>query len=54
VEVAAQEVACWDAEPTLDMHEEDDGLAHPLRQELLTRRWPPADLRLGPYQPAVR
>jgi hypothetical protein len=38
----------------LDVHEEDDGLAGPLRRELLARRRPQADLRLGPQQPAVR
>jgi hypothetical protein len=48
MEEAAQEVARRDAEPALDMHEEDDGHAGPLCQELLARRRPPADLRLGP------
>jgi hypothetical protein len=48
VEEAAQEVTRRDAEPALDMREEDDGLASPLRRELLARRWPPANLRLGP------
>jgi hypothetical protein len=31
----------------LDMREEDDGLASPLRRELLACRRPQADLRLG-------
>jgi hypothetical protein len=35
VEESAQEVTSRDAEPTLDVREEDDGLAGPLRQELL-------------------
>jgi hypothetical protein len=53
VEEATQEVARRDAESALDMREEDDGLAGPLRRELLTRRRPTTDLRLGPQQPAV-
>jgi hypothetical protein len=48
VEEAAQQVARRDAEPALNMGEEDDGLAGPLRRELLAWRRPPADLRLGP------
>jgi hypothetical protein len=37
-----------------DVREEDDGLSGPLRRELLAYHRPPADLRLGPQQPAVR
>jgi hypothetical protein len=33
------------------VHEEDDGLAGPLRRELLARHRPPADLRLGLNNP---
>jgi hypothetical protein len=49
--VEVKKPACRDAEPALDVREEDDGFASPLRQELLPRRRPPIDLRLGPQQP---
>jgi hypothetical protein len=48
VKQPVQEVARRDAEPTLDVREEDDGLAGPLYRELLSRRQPPTDLRFGP------
>jgi hypothetical protein len=54
VEESAQEVARRDAEPALDVCEEDDSFASALRRELLARCRPPADPRLGPQQPAVR
>jgi hypothetical protein len=54
VEEATQEVARRDVETSLDVREEDNGLADPLIWELLARRQPPADLRLGPQQPAIR
>jgi hypothetical protein len=53
VEESMQEVARQDAEPALDVREEDDSLTGPLRRELLACRLPPADLRLGPQQPMV-
>jgi hypothetical protein len=34
VEEPALEIVCRDAEPTLDVHEEDDGFTRPLRREL--------------------
>jgi hypothetical protein len=48
VEEAMQEVSHRDAETSLDVREEDDGLAGPLYRELLARRPPPPDLELGP------
>jgi hypothetical protein len=53
VKKPAQEVARRDAESEIDVREEDDGLAGPLRLELLSRRRPQTDLHLGPQQPAV-
>jgi hypothetical protein len=53
VEEAAQEVSQRDAETSLDVREEDDGLSSPLCRELLARRPAPPDLELGPQQPAV-
>jgi hypothetical protein len=53
-EKAVEEVTRRDPEPKLDMREEDDGLAGPLCLELLTRRRPPTDLRLGPQQSVGR
>jgi hypothetical protein len=47
-EEAADEVARRDSESTLDVREEDDGLAGPLRRELVARDRAPADFRLGP------
>jgi hypothetical protein len=47
VKQPAQEVARQDAEPALDVREENDGFAGPLRRELLSCRRPPADLHLG-------
>jgi hypothetical protein len=48
VEQLAQKVARRDAEPALDVHEEADALADPLRRELRSRRRPPTDLHFGP------
>jgi hypothetical protein len=54
-EEAVEEVTRRDPESALDVREEDDGLAGPLGRELLTFRWPPADLRLpGSAPPSPR
>jgi hypothetical protein len=52
-EEAMEKIARRDPEPMLDERKEDDGLAGPLHRELLARRWPTADLHLGPQQLAV-
>jgi hypothetical protein len=47
-EKVAEEIAHRDPKPALDACKEDDGLASPLRQKLLARCRPSADLHPGP------
>jgi hypothetical protein len=49
----AQEVACGDAEPALDVRDEDDCLTGSLGRECLSCCQPPPDLRLRSQQLVV-